>query len=91
MQIVELSGLSYSTVRSAINHDEEGGFAALKSAARCKQPGDCRELTPEQKAEIQRLICDKRPEQLKMIFALWSRSAALQLIEQACGIKMSIR
>ena len=67
MQIVELSGLSYSTVRSAINHDEEGGFAALKSAARCKQPGDCSELTPEQEAEIQRLICDMRPEQLKMI------------------------
>ena len=91
MQIVELSGLSYPTVRSAIDRYEEGGLAALKPAPRGKQPGDGRELTPEQEAAIQRLICDKRPEQLKMTFALWSRCAVLQLIEQECGIRLSIR
>ncbi|MBK9217645.1 MAG: hypothetical protein IPL70_03945 [Uliginosibacterium sp.] len=39
-------------------------------APRGKQPGDGRELTPEQEAAIQRLICDKRPGQPKMTFAL---------------------
>jgi transposase len=91
MQIVELSGLSYPTVRSAIDRFEEGGLAALKPAPRGKQPGDGRELTPEQEKAIQRLICDKRPEQLKMTFALWSRSAVLLLIEQEYGITLSIR
>ena len=40
---------------------------------------------------MQRLICDKRPEQLKMDFALWNRGAISQLIEQECGISMPIR
>ncbi len=40
---------------------------------------------------MQRLICDKRPEQLKMDFALWNRGAIRQLIEQECGISMPIR
>jgi len=40
---------------------------------------------------LQRLICDKRPEQLKMDFALWNRGAIRQLIEQECGISMPIR
>ena len=35
---------------------------------------------------LRRTICDKRPEQLKMDFALWTRGAVMQLIEQQCGI-----
>jgi len=91
MQIVKLSGLSYPTVRSAIDRYKEGGLAALQPAQRGKQLGDGRELRPEQEAAIQRLICDNRPEQLRMTFALWSRSAVRELIEQEYGIKLSIR
>jgi hypothetical protein len=32
------------------------------------------------------MIIDKRPEQLKMDFSLWSRAAVGQLIEQEFGI-----
>lgn len=46
---------------------------------------------PEQEAHIQKLICDKRPEQLKMDFFLWSRSAVMQLIEQECGLELGVR
>ena len=31
-------------------------------------------LSPEQEAEVRKLICDKRPEQMKMPFALWTRA-----------------
>ena len=34
---------------------------------------------------------DKRPEQLKMDFALWSRAAVMQLIERECGISLQVR
>lgn len=37
------------------------------------------------------MIIDKRPEQLKMDFHLWSRAAVSQLIEQECGIKLLVR
>ena len=91
MQIVELSGLSYPTVRGAIDLYEEGGMAAIKPATRGKRAGQGRTLTEEQERGIQQIICDKRPEQLKMEFALWSRAAVMQLIERECGIKLSVR
>lgn len=40
---------------------------------------------------MQRIIRDKRPEQLKMEFALWNRAAVMQLIERECGITLSVR
>lgn len=37
------------------------------------------------------MIIDNRPEQLKMDFCLWRRSAVGQLIEQEYGIPLHIR
>lgn len=91
MQIVELSGLSYPTVRGAIDRYEQGGVSAIKPANRGKQSGNGRVLTEDQERAIRHIICDKRPEQLKMEFALWSRGAVTQLIEREYGIKLSVR
>jgi transposase len=91
MQIVEQTGLSWSGVNAAIALYERDGAAALKPHARGKKPGSGRSLTPEQEQAIQRTIIDKRPEQIKMEFALWSRPAVRQLIERDCGLKLSVR
>lgn len=91
MQIVEYSGLSYPTVRAAIDAFESGGSAALKPGQRGKRTGQGRSLSDDQEQQIQRIICEQRPEQLKMDFALWSRAAVRQLIEQECGITLSVR
>ena len=48
-------------------------------------------LNAEQEEAIRRTICDKRPEQLKMEFALWTRGEVLLFIEQEYGVKLSIR
>lgn len=48
-------------------------------------------LSAAQEDAIQRMIIDKRPEQLKMDFSLWSRAAVAQLIEQEFGIKLQVR
>jgi hypothetical protein len=48
-------------------------------------------LRPAQEQEIGQTICDKRPGQLKMDFALWSRPAVRQHIALSLGIKLSIR
>jgi len=37
------------------------------------------------------MIIDRRPEQLKMDFFLWSRAAVGQLIEQEYGITLHVR
>jgi transposase len=36
-------------------------------------------------------ICDKRPEQLKLDFALWTRAVVMLLIERECGIRLPVR
>jgi transposase len=91
MQIVELTGLSWPAVRTTLDLHESGGMAALKPTVRGKKPGTGRSLNAEQEQAIRALICDKRPEQLKMDFALWSRAAVMQLIEREHGIKLHVR
>lgn len=91
MQIVEHSGLSWYAVNAAINCYRTAGTAALKPAARGKKAGGGRMLSEAQERTVQQMICDKRPEQLKMEFALWNRAAVMQLIEREYGIKLTVR
>ena len=91
MQIVSMTGLSYPAVRACIDLFDAGGWPAIRPALRGRTPGVGRTLTQVQEHCIQRTIIDKRPEQLKMDFFLWSRAAVGQLIEQEYGIKLHVR
>ena len=89
--IMDQTGLSRDAVDVAIDLYGEGNWNALKPKPQGKPMGTGRRLTADQEAQVRRLICEKRPEQLKMEFALWNRSAVMQLIERECGIKLSVR
>lgn len=91
MQLVGLTGLSWAAIRVAIDLYEAGGVAALKPDARGKKLGSGRSLSAEQEQALQKIICDKRPEQLKMDFFLWSRPAVKELIEREYGITLCVR
>lgn len=91
MQIVDMTGLSYPPVRACIDLFESGGWAAIRPGLRGRSPGVGRTLTEAQEDSLQRTIIDKRPEQLKMDFSLWSRAAVGQLIEQEFGIQLQVR
>jgi transposase len=94
VQISREIGLSYPAVCQAIKRyrvNEAQGIRALAPTRRGRREGEDRALTGEQETWIQRLICEKRPEQLKMDFALWSRAAVMQLIERECKIELSVR
>lgn len=94
VQISEAIGLSYPAVCQIVTRyraNEAKGMSALAPGRRGRRAGEDRALTVEQETLIQRLICEKRPEQLKMDFALWNRAAVMQLIERECGITLSVR
>ncbi len=69
-QIAVDVGLSCTAVSKTIDRYEAGGMAALDPQRRGRRAGDQRVLSAEQEAHIQHMICDHRPEQLKMDFAL---------------------
>jgi transposase len=59
---------------------------------KCGRPlGYGRTLTKIQEKEIQRVIVDKYPDQLKLDFALWTREAVKLAIRQKYGIDMPVR
>lgn len=90
-QISRDVGLSYTGTCRVIERYEAGGLKALAPRKRGRRVGTRRALSAAQEAHIQTVICDKRPEQLKMEFALWSRLAVRQLILDEYGIDMPVR
>jgi transposase len=63
MEIVEQTGLSWTTVNTALRLYREGGASRLKPGVRGKKPGSGRSLSAEQEQRIRQTICDKRPEE----------------------------
>ena len=90
-QIAAEIRLSYSAVRATLNSYKKHGAQGLESGRRGRPVQSSRKLTDEQEQLIRKMIQEKRPEQLKMDFALWTRAAVMLLIERECGVKMVVR
>jgi transposase len=67
------------------------GQEALFKKKRGRRSADMRLLKPHQCATVVKMITDKCPDQLKLPFALWTREAVSNLIEQKWGIQLSVR
>lgn len=67
------------------------GEKLFEIGKRGRRSGEQRPLTAAQERAIQRLIVDKVPDQLKLPFALWTRAAVSELIEQKYGLKLPVR
>lgn len=90
-EIAESLSMSHVTVRYWIKVAKEQGVAGLKPKARGRKLGDQRQLSEDQERAIQKQICENRPEQLKLTFALWTRQAVALLIEQEYNLRLPIR
>jgi len=90
-EVAQEAELSINSARAAYAAWEAGGWKAVKVKKRGRKPGSGRRLTREQEKRIQRLICDKTPDQLKLGFALWNRQAVGLLIEQEYGLRLPVR
>ncbi|MFC4876464.1 IS630 family transposase [Microbulbifer halophilus] len=90
-EIGEQVGVHYLTVGRWIKKYQAGGTRALHAKPRGRQEGTGRWLTPEQETLIQKHLIDKTPDQLKLRYALWTRQAVQQLIQQETGLKIAVR
>ena len=89
-EIAEILDVSERHVRSVKQQYSEGGMAALKSKKRGRSKGEKRILTPEQEKEVQSIIVDKDPLQLKFKDCMWTRKNISELIFQKYGVKMKL-
>jgi transposase len=90
-EIAQVVGVSEPHASSVWHKYQEGGITAVRVKIRGRRIGEKKTLANEQEREIQRLVIDKMPDQLKLPFALWTRVAIRQLIQQRFGIVMPIR
>jgi transposase len=90
-EVAQVVGLARGTIISAMKAYETGGWKAVAVKARGRSVGDGRTLNAEQEKAIRAMICDRTPDQLKLPYALWTRSAVGDLIHQQLGIKLPVR
>lgn len=83
--------MSRTTVIAAVKAYEAGGWSAVDVERPGRPSGVGRTLSTEQEREVQRLIRDRTPDQLKMIYALWTRQAVAELVRDRFGIELPVR
>ena len=74
-EVAALTGLSRTGVFNICKRHEALGAKALHDAIGGRKLGESRLLDAAQEAQVRKLIADKTPDQLKMPYALWTRSA----------------
>jgi transposase len=82
--------LSTNTVLRAHHAYRRGGWTAVKVKHGHRPKGSGCLLAPDQEREVQWLIQDRTPDQLKMSYALWMRQAVGELIEARFGVCLSV-
>ena len=73
-EISEITGVRANTISSWIKSYRLGGFEALKENKRGVKSEDKKLLSDTQELEIQKMITDTMPDQLKLSYGLWTRS-----------------
>jgi transposase len=91
VEIAEIVGVHRNTVSNWWKVYEREGAKGLKAKPRGFAPGHWRTLTVIQEQEIQGVLVDKTPDQLKLVFALWTRQAVQELMKMRLGLTMPIR
>jgi transposase len=91
MATVAQCELGRSAVIRASQAYVRGGWKAVSVSAGGRPKGSGRLLAPAEEHQIQWLIQDRTPDQLKMNYALWTRQAVGELIEARYGIRLKVR
>lgn len=80
MDIADILNISRDAVSRIVSAYKKEGEKSTREKTRGRKKGEKRHLTKEEEKEIQQIIIDKHPDQLKLSFALWTRAAIQQLL-----------
>ena len=83
--------MSRTTVIAAVKAYKAGGWKAVDVDRGGRPAGSGRLLSAEQEREVRQLIQDRTPDQLKLVYALWTRQAVAELIRDRFGIELPVR
>lgn len=90
-EIAFLLGVHKNSICQWVKIFKEQGNKGLKEVKKGRKKGDGKLLSNEQEKEVQKMIVDKMPDQLKLPYALWTRKAIVDLIKRTYNIKIAIR
>lgn len=85
-----LYGVRHATVNEWLKLYNLLGYKGLKDNKRGINSEDKKLLSPKQEKEIQQMILDVMPDQLKLPYALWTRKAVKELVAREFGIVLAI-
>jgi transposase len=83
--------MSRTTVIAAVKAYHAGGWKSVVVDRGGLPVGSGRTLTDAQEHLMQRPIRDRTMDQLKMVYALWTRMALAELMRDRLGIKLPVR
>ncbi len=88
--VAQLLGVRPTSISEWVKKHKANGTAGLKAKKRGVKSEDKKLLNREQENEVQSLIIDTMPDQLKLDYALWTRKAVKELIEREFDIVLAI-
>lgn len=90
-EISLILGVRANTVSDWVKLYKQFGNKGLKEVKRGRKKGYGKLLSSTQELEVQKMIIDKMPDQLKLPYALWTRKAIRDLIKRTYNINIAIR
>lgn len=89
-EVAKLFGVNKNTVSDWWKGYQERGMAGLRSKKKGVRPEGKKLLSKAQEKEVQAMILDKMPDQIKLDFALWTRKAVKELVEREFGVVLAV-
>ncbi len=90
-EISVLLGVHKNSIYQWVKLFKKYGKKGLKEVKRGRKKGNSKLLSNTQEKEIQKMIIDKMPDQLKLPYALWTRKAIKDLIKRTYKMEIAIR
>jgi transposase len=88
--VAVIMGVHVNTITNWVKKHRIEGNKGLRGLKRGVKSEDKKLLSKQQEQEVQEMICDIMPDQIKLPYALWTRKAVKELIEREFGVILAI-